>query len=300
MACFIKLIIVLDKNLIRDDDVLLQVVLYAPIIRRFCYPRGISVVHPLYTKGDVCLIVPNGMKKTLKSAQIPVKKIIELGTLKRKYHQFEAKRKLAGSYDFFICCQTIEKSLRMPLGKTFVLRKKYPITVRKLNAKSIVAALKKVPVYLPKGVNGVLRVGRMDQTPDEVADNIESVIDKVLRFYGKKWRDVDGLQVRTASSDISIPIYRPKEIIHQHLAIDFYRMRKEEDRLRRVEEGEKKQIIRNLKQLDKKFAMEAIRIHKAEMMLAENLRRERRRARPTRERREKLAKEIKQLNKQSD
>ena len=58
-----------------------------------------------------------------------IAKAIPLSKLKKDYFDFEAKRKLCGSYDIFLVDNCILGKLPKLLRKTFYKKKKHPIPV---------------------------------------------------------------------------------------------------------------------------------------------------------------------------
>jgi ribosome biogenesis protein UTP30 len=199
-----------------EGEVLLCIsLLSAPIVSKTGIPTAVPVPYSLYPDDcDICLFVPNGFKKKHKKEDLPhVKKIIEIDALRRKYHQFEAKRKLLGSYDLFLCSRRIKFTLRAILGSVFIRPKRYPIPINiKTIPDSIVKAKNSVACYTPKGTCALVRIGRLSQPPEEIAANIMRGINPIVHSYKKRWVDIQSLQIRTADS-ISIPIYYAKEYV---------------------------------------------------------------------------------------
>lgn len=229
-----------QKKLFDETQILLQIDLFLPLFSDRARPYFLTLPHPIYKDADVCLFVPDRMKRRIRHRYLPsVKKIIEIGKLGTKYHQFEAKRKLLGSYDVFMCPYYLKDRLVPLLGKTFIQKRKFPTSIFKVRKANIIRALKQVALYLPKGNTGVLKVGTMSQTVKQVTDNILNVLPYVLYCYKRKWEDVECLRVRTPTSDLSIPIYRPVEFLEQKTP---------------------EEIVKEAEQLDKAFEKEQIKI----------------------------------------
>lgn len=91
-----------------------------------------KVPHPVFDMegGEVCLIVKENheeYREMLRAGKLPpqVKKVLDLKKLRTVYHQFEARRKLANSYDLFLV-DKFARELAMPLlGVEFFRRKKF-------------------------------------------------------------------------------------------------------------------------------------------------------------------------------
>jgi len=154
------------------------------------------------------------LRKKVKKEDLPhVKKILEVNAVRTKYHQFEARRKLLGSYDLFLCSRKIKYTLRALLGDVFIRPKRYPIPIRfKDIPDSIIQAKDSVVCYTPAGTCAMVRIAKLSQPPEEITENIIQAIKPIVETYNKDWTDVQSVQLRTEDS-ISIPIYYATEYV---------------------------------------------------------------------------------------
>ena len=179
-----------------------------------------------------------------------ITKVIGLSKLKAKYSQFEARRQLRDEHDIFIADDRIFHSLTGTLGKIFykgttkrpipvniapretdadgkrIKKEKKTANVRKernndertmfappmVVAKEIETAINSVPVSIKPGTNVAIRVGRTSFTPDQVAENVQTVATSVIeRHVVKGWRNVKAIHLKTPRSP-ALPIWNAPDL----------------------------------------------------------------------------------------
>jgi len=137
-----------------------------------------------------------------------LKKILSIESLRNKYDRYEARRKLAQSYDLFMCDENISLVLRRLLGKKFFQTKKFPLPI-KLNsnlAKQIALARDSTFFYLNKASCLNVKIGRTDMEANQISENINTSIQKIVTHIPGQWKNIKSLNLKTSDS-ISIPIY---------------------------------------------------------------------------------------------
>jgi len=140
-----------------------------------------------------------------------VTKILELKTIRTKYHQYEARRKLLGSYDLFLCHRRIRYQLRALLGKSFQKAKRFPIPIYlSKRPESIIEARDSVTINIPNGTCFMVRIAKLWHTPEEIVENIYQTFLSIIIAAKKQWKDVQTLMIRTENS-ISFPFYYAQE-----------------------------------------------------------------------------------------
>jgi len=173
-------------------------------------PKMVPIRNSLYKEDscEICLIVRDKLKAKLIKEELPnIKKILELDTIRTKYHRFDARRKLLGSYDLFLCDHSIKYRLRALLGKSFMKSKRFPIPIRiSERPNSIIQARDSTVVHIPTGTLAMVRIGKLWQSVDQVTENIVQGIIPIVKSLKKKWSDVQSLTIRTDTS-IGFPIY---------------------------------------------------------------------------------------------
>ena len=172
-----------------------------------------------------------------------IAKIISVDKLEKKYHSFESKRQLRDSYDLFLADDRIISYLAKILGKTFYkTTQKRPIPVhleaskakpkknaalpstklRKgaletksvlsppLFAKEIEKTLSTTQIHLSPSVTTAVKVGLASFTPEQVAANVDCVIngmtDKLIA-----WRNVRSILLKGANT-MALPVWLADEL----------------------------------------------------------------------------------------
>jgi len=156
---------------------------------------------------EVCVIVKDRTewKKRIQDLGIPqIVKIIDLKKLRESYKQYEARRKLADSYDFFICDKAIKPLMVGLLGKSFGQKKKLPIA---LKFKDLRALKQKIEFIVhntnlphPKGQLSLIEIGKTDMTAKQITDNLDTLLPALLLWLESGWFNVYTLAVRTKAS----------------------------------------------------------------------------------------------------
>jgi len=138
-----------------------------------------------------------------------VKKILEPSTIRRKYHEFEARRKLLASYDMFLCDSSLYLMLRSLLGKTFFKSKKYPIPIR-INdniGSAIATARDSTYLYVPSGTCINLKIATNAHSTKEIMENILFSIDCIVGRLPGKWNSVQTFNLKSSNS-IALPFFQ--------------------------------------------------------------------------------------------
>merc|ERR1712187_350659 len=172
-------------------------------------PRYIKLPHPFNNmlKTKVCLFLKDQTEVIKEYKHI---KTLELKMLITKYESFESKRLLCASYDLFLADDRILPLLTKLIGKLFFLKKKQPIPVKISTKKKwnsqLLRALCGTYAFSSTGTCLNIKVGRLDQSPREVTENLISVVEQINRLTHINWPSIKGLYVRTKQS-VALPIY---------------------------------------------------------------------------------------------
>ena len=169
-----------------------------------------------------------------------INQIIGFTKLKARYKTFEQLRELHSEHDVFLADDRIITRLPQTLGKVFykgTSKRPIPIAVapgrkdkaeksKKSNddrastaaviptalAKEIEKALGCVPVSLRPGTLVAVRVGLAAFKPQQLADNITTVVQKLIeKHVVKGWRNVRGIHVKGQSS-FAVPLWLADEL----------------------------------------------------------------------------------------
>merc|ERR1712217_244176 len=172
-------------------------------------PRHLKLPYPFNNiyRTKVCLFLKDQteVKKEFKNI-----KTLELNKLRTKYESFESKRSLCASYDIFLADDRILPLLAKLIGKLFFLKKKQPIPVKISTKKKwnsqLLRALCGTYAFSSTGTCLNIKVGRLDQSPREVTENLISVVEQINRLTHINWASIKGLFVRTKKS-VALSIY---------------------------------------------------------------------------------------------
>ncbi|KAL6048200.1 proteasome-interacting protein cic1 [Balamuthia mandrillaris] len=177
-------------------------------------PVPIAIPHTLHRSSEICVFTkdPQEEYKKLFFEDKPcdgVKKVISFTKLRNNYNTYEAKRKLAGSYDLFLTDDRILPLLARKLTKAFFVKKKHPIPVN-LKAKNLPQEIAKARdatyLFLNTGPSFSVKIATTEFTVDEAVDNIMEGLENIAAKIPKKWKNVQAVNLK-ATNTIALPIY---------------------------------------------------------------------------------------------
>lgn len=189
-------------------------------------PARIPLAHPFVSPdATVCLFVKDPQrvyKDMVEQAGLSsvVTRVVGVSKLKEKHKSFEAKRALRDSHDMFMADDRVVSLLPGLLGKTFYAGKKNPLPIEvpknpeKLDNLKIEVnkALRATHLHLSPGTCTMIKVGLAGQTPEQIAENIEIVANRVIdQFVPQKWKGLRSLHIKTAES-VALPIWLTDEV----------------------------------------------------------------------------------------
>lgn len=137
-----------------------------------------------------------------------IKEIIPITQLKTEYGQFELKRKLSSSYDFFLSDSRISGHIVHILGNAF--KRKVPNAVR-MSSKDlkleVSKALRKTKMHLHShGDTHTIHVAHTGMTEEEILENVISVCRSLANIYPGGWANIRNIILKTATS-LAVPVY---------------------------------------------------------------------------------------------
>ncbi|KAI9877156.1 MAG: hypothetical protein M1830_004666 [Pleopsidium flavum] len=200
----------------------------------------------------ICLITADpqrAFKDTIAHASFPpplskrITRIIGVKKLQAKYKSFESRRQLLHEHDVFLADDRIITKLPQTLGKTFYKGSKKPIPVnleaykpKDENGKrqkptktddsttkimvaqppqvahEIERTLSAAQVYLSPSATTSVRVGLTSFTPQQLAENIEAVVNGLgEKFVTKKWRNVRAVHIKGPNT-MALPVWLADEL----------------------------------------------------------------------------------------
>ena len=182
-----------------------------------------------------------------------IDRIIDIKKLEKKYHSFESKRQLKNSHDLFFADDRIITYLPKIMGKTFFSSTtKRPVPVRLQPRKSkeekgnsflpiakskknqaesvsmidsagfvqeIERTLRTTMVNLSPSPTTAVRVGLASFTPNQLAENIEAVIEAMVeKMIPKKWKGLKSIHLKGPNS-MALPLWLAEEMWEDEIEV---------------------------------------------------------------------------------
>lgn len=214
-------------------------------------PGKIVLPHSLYkpTSSTICLITADpqrSFKDVIDHPSFPttiatqITRTIGISKLLTRYRSFESRRQLHSEHDIFLADDRIITRLPQALGNAFYKGSKRPIPVNLMPykqkeqpgntstqsketpvskaapplqfAKEIESTLSCALVHLSPSVTTSVRVGLSNFKPDEVAENIEAVVEgMVKKFIPKGWRNIRAVHIKGPNT-MALPVWLAEEL----------------------------------------------------------------------------------------
>ncbi|MCJ1255286.1 hypothetical protein MMC24_003102 [Lignoscripta atroalba] len=170
-----------------------------------------------------------------------ITRVIGIGKVKARYKSFESRRQLLSEHDIFLADDRIITRLPEILGKVFYKGIKRPIPIRLSPftprkdtsekrpppskssdvksiappaqcAREIERALSCTHVRISPAATTSIRVGLSSFTPEQVADNVEAVVNGLTEKYiTKGWRNIKSIHIKGPNT-MAIPIWLADEL----------------------------------------------------------------------------------------
>ncbi|XP_020266843.1 ribosomal L1 domain-containing protein 1-like [Asparagus officinalis] len=141
---------------------------------------------------------------------LPISSVIGLSELQSDYKPFESRRKLCDSYDLFFAERKLLPLLPRLLGKHFFKRKKTPLAVdfsRVGWVEQIKSWCGSSLLYLRSGSCSGLKIGRVNQSLDEIVENAMAAVEGAMEAVPRGWKNLRSVHVKTADS-VALPVYQ--------------------------------------------------------------------------------------------
>eukprot|EP01101_Sappina_pedata_P008284 TRINITY_DN4551_c0_g1_i1.p1 TRINITY_DN4551_c0_g1~~TRINITY_DN4551_c0_g1_i1.p1 ORF type:complete len:345 (+),score=196.73 TRINITY_DN4551_c0_g1_i1:100-1134(+) len=201
-------------QLFDEDDYISLIIGVKKITReKTMKPKSIPVPHSIFNTGsEFCCFVKDPQadwKAKFTKEGIKIAKTIELTKLRNNYKTFDEKRKLVQSYDLFFVDDRIMPMVGPLIGKNFYSRKKQPIPVnfKKTDLKSQFAkAIKSVAFFETGGSCIAIKIAPTSFSQEEVHENLQAVIEWLVKYFPKGWQSIQSLSIKTTSS-IALPLF---------------------------------------------------------------------------------------------
>ncbi|KAI9499036.1 ribosomal protein L1p/L10e family-domain-containing protein [Zychaea mexicana] len=176
-------------------------------------PFVFTVKHsPFPSDAEVCLIVQEDKpvyEKALRQEDMKNVKVYTLKELSDSYKRYEAKRKLAASFDVFLVDRRIISFIPKLFGKTFADRNKMPRPValeRKAWLNTIKRTLCSVTFHDNNGPVKSFKFSHMGLGEEEAYENLAEALPQILSKIPGGERNVQELGLRM-DQGITLPIY---------------------------------------------------------------------------------------------
>jgi len=204
-----------SNNLLDDDSFISLVVsLQRTPEKARTKPFYAPLVHSLYKDRPVCLITCDGLYKSVKEhlKTHPVEgieKVIGITKLRKEFSRYADKRKLSTSYDLFLADSRLMHLLPKLIGAKFFDKKKHPSLIdldRADITPSLIKARDATYFHLRTGPTIMIKIARTSFSDKEVIENFNAAIEAIVKNIPKKWKGIQALYLRTATS-VALPFY---------------------------------------------------------------------------------------------
>jgi ribosomal protein L1 len=224
-------------------------------------PKRVEIPYSLFgdEQPSICLFSKDPQrtyKDVFQSEQAETRglitRVVGVSKLKGKFKQYEARRQLYSGYDVFLADDNVVTTLPRLLGKVFYgSSTKIPLTINlKGHDKTLSSSatkeridqlLKSTWFTVPSGTLLSVKVGRASFEPEEVAANIDAVMDYITSTVLKKtgWDGILSVNIKTEQSP-SLPIYLAEKIYNEEDIADDEELREENTKRKREDNKERK------------------------------------------------------------
>ncbi|XP_076763842.1 ribosomal L1 domain-containing protein CG13096 [Xylocopa sonorina] len=139
-----------------------------------------------------------------------INSIIPMNQVKTEYDQYELKRKLVDSYDYFLVDGKIAGHLSHLLGKEFYKKRKLPTPIR-MQSKDLkheveYALRKSIMQMHSSGDTHIIQVGHTSMRKEEILENILVTCSYLSKNYPGGWANIRSVRIKTSIS-LGLPIY---------------------------------------------------------------------------------------------
>ncbi|KAI8357313.1 ribosomal protein L1p/L10e family-domain-containing protein [Choanephora cucurbitarum] len=156
---------------------------------------------------EVCYITKDDEKTVenrLKEESVTeIKKVISKKALETTYKAYEAKRKLADSYDMFLVDDRIAHLMPSLVGKKFFEKNKQSTGSLK---KHVEDALKATYIKLHNNRTSLVLIGNFGMDQKDVLKNYEAALPNIVKITAHNWEEVQLFGIKSKSSPL-LPIY---------------------------------------------------------------------------------------------
>lgn len=149
-------------------------------------------------------------KEQLAASPVPgFTKVIGVGKLRKNFKQYKDRLELVGQYDAFFADDRVVRMMPQVCGKIFGERKKMPLPVKMYGkdwAKHLADA--RDSAWFTVGAKNVsVRIGRSNMTAEQIVENFESVIDRIVSHMPKKWKNVQRVDLHSTNT-VMLPLFK--------------------------------------------------------------------------------------------
>ncbi|KAI8380729.1 ribosomal protein L1p/L10e family-domain-containing protein [Blakeslea trispora] len=161
---------------------------------------------------EICYITKDDEKKVEKKLKeqsvTEIKKVISAKALESTYKAYEAKRKLADSYDMFLVDDRIAHLMPNLVGKKFYEKNKCPIAIKSTGSLKhhVESALKATYIKLHNNLTSLVLIGNFGMDQEDVLKNYEAAMPNIVKITAHNWDNVQLFGIKSKSSPL-LPIY---------------------------------------------------------------------------------------------
>ncbi|KAL7333210.1 proteasome-interacting protein cic1 [Mucor circinelloides] len=148
---------------------------------------------------EVCYFTKDDEKKTEEKVKsTPIKKVINLNSLKTVFKSYESKRKLAASYNLYVVDDRVAPLIPSLLGKAFQSKNRMPITMKHSGSlkKNVETILNSTSVKLHNGLKTRVLIGNFGMSEKDILKNYEAAIPEIVKIAAHDWEQVQLLGIK--------------------------------------------------------------------------------------------------------
>ncbi|XP_063701125.1 ribosomal L1 domain-containing protein CG13096 [Culicoides brevitarsis] len=187
--------------------------------------------HSLYDDtDDICLVVRDDVRGKQHDPELTaakyeqifreqkidfIKKVMPFQEMKQNHSSFEQKRKLAQTYELFLCDSIISARVFKFTGKYFIETRKsaVPVKIKHNEEKNLKAELlrgvsKTCYKQVSHGMTTAIQVATHKHSVEQFVENIEAILEKLKTEYPGGWVNIKNIYLKPmAHSVVSLPLY---------------------------------------------------------------------------------------------
>ncbi|CEP09662.1 hypothetical protein [Parasitella parasitica] len=158
---------------------------------------------------EVCYLTKDDEKKIEEKVKnSPIKKVININSLKTIYKSYESKRKLAASYNLFVADDRVAPLIPSLLGKAFRNKSRIPVTMKHSGSlkNNIQNVINSTTVKLNNGLTSRILIGNFAMSEKNLLKNYEAAMPEIIEITAHEFDQVEMFGIQSENSPF-LPIH---------------------------------------------------------------------------------------------